>query len=362
MKKIVTIVGARPQFIKAAVVSKEIAKRVDLSEVMIHTGQHFDEKMSDIFFKQMGIAAPKYFLNINSSSHGEMTGKMIASIEQVLIEEKPDWVLLYGDTNSTLAGAIAASKLHVKIAHVEAGLRSFDMKMPEEINRILTDRVSSKLFCPTEAAKSNLIKEGFSNFSCDIVVSGDVMYDAALYFSKVKAFDPSLGELLEKTEGFVLATIHRAENTDDNDRLKQIFLGLEAVQKNMKVVMPLHPRTQKKLHELNIHPKISFLPPVGYCDMLKLLQNCRMVVTDSGGLQKEAYFFKKYCITARDQTEWVELVNHKCNMLVGASSARIEQAFLELFNKTWCECPSFYGAGNASENIADQLSMGVANG
>ena len=313
--KIVTVIGARPQFIKAAVVSRAIAAHKDIKEVIVHTGQHFDANMSDIFFEEMCIPKPDYNLNVNGLGHGAMTGQMLEKIEAVLLQEKPDWVLVYGDTNSTIAGALAAKKLHIKVAHVEAGLRSFNMDMPEEINRILTDRISDILFCPTETAVNNLKKEGYENINCRIVRNGDVMQDAALFYAG-RAERPKA----DIPEDFVLCSVHRAENTDDPERLRNIFSALEEISKTCRVVLPLHPRTKGKLSAIGYdtnNSHILFIEPVGYLEMVWMLKHCRLVMTDSGGLQKEAYFFDKYCITLRDETEWVELVKYGYNFLAG---------------------------------------------
>ena len=356
MIKVVTVIGARPQFVKAAVVSKALKNTDCIDEVIVHTGQHFDENMSDIFFEQMEIPKPHYLLNINSGGHGDMTGKMLIEIERVLLEEQPDWLLIYGDTNSTLAGALAASKLHIKIAHVEAGLRSFNMKMPEEVNRILADRVSSLLLCPTDTAKFNLLNEGYDNIDSCIEVCGDVMYDAALYYSSKESDSSEVNALLDKGTPFALATIHRAENTDDKNRLENIFTALESIHQDVEVVLPLHPRTRNKLNEVGLKPNISFVEPLGYIEMLKLLKHCELVISDCGGLQKEAFFFDKYCITARDETEWVELVNANVNFLVGADKGLLLDKYEKVKNLAFPKgVEKFYGLGNASEKIAKLL-------
>lgn len=360
--KIVTVIGARPQFIKAAAVSREIAKHPEIQEIIVHTGQHFDKNMSDIFFEEMEIPRPQYQLEINSLSHGAMTGRMLEKIEDVLLHEKPDYVMVYGDTNSTLSGALAAKKLHIKVAHVEAGLRSFNMNMPEEINRILTDRISDLLFCPTDNAVANLKKEGFDEFPCRIEKVGDVMYDAALYYSEFSANKSTIIKDLELEEnGFALCTVHRAENTDDSERLKGIFEALSEISREMAVVLPIHPRTRKILESLNytslltLHPSLKLIDPVGYFDMIELLRNTRIVLTDSGGLQKEAYFFKKPCVTLRDETEWVELVEGCFNKLCGSSPSRILQSFKVMRGKMCHADADIYGKGNASKRICDSL-------
>lgn len=348
--KIVTIIGARPQFVKAAVVSRVLAGAEGVEEIIVHTGQHFDANMSDVFFEEMCIPKPHYNLNINGLSHGAMTGQMLEKIEEVLIKEKPDWVLVYGDTNSTIAGALAAKKLHIRVAHVEAGLRSFNMDMPEEINRILTDRISDVLFCPTDTAVENLKREGFESMECRIVKNGDVMQDAALFYAD-KAKRPEVAI----PEHFVLCTVHRAENTDDPKRLAGIFSALEKISEEWPVVLPLHPRTRGKLTTLDYdfsNSKICFIEPVGYLEMVWLLKNCELVMTDSGGLQKEAYFFEKYCVTMRDETEWVELVENGFNLLAGSDCDRILRCVGELRLKDQAGFEDrLYGKGDAGEKI-----------
>ncbi len=314
--KILTVIGARPQFIKAGSVSREIIRQqqagADIQEVIVHTGQHYDANMSDVFFDEMQIPKPGYFLGIGGKSHGAMTGQMIEKIEEVLLKEKPDWLMVYGDTNSTLAGAIAASKLHIKIAHVEAGLRSFNMAMPEEVNRILTDRMSTLLFCPTQAAMDNLKTEAIDawNTSAKAILAGDVMQDGALFYKDLAQKPNSIDIGSE----FVLCTIHRAENTDDPQRLASIIDALNEIALHKKVVLPLRPRTRHILEKSDFDiSNLTIIDPVGYLNMVWLISNCSLVMTDSGGLQKEAYFFKKHCITLRDETEWVELVDAGVN-------------------------------------------------
>ncbi len=354
MIKILTIIGARPQFIKAATVSREF-KKSGIPEIVVHTGQHFDENMSDVFFKEMEIPEPRYHLEINSLGHGAMTGRMLEKIEEVLLKEKPDSVLVYGDTNSTLAGALAASKLHIPVAHIEAGLRSFDMKMPEEINRILTDRISKFLFCPTQTAVKNLEKEGFRNFDCLIEQPGDVMYDAVLFYrQKARAASTILKREHLNKNGFVLVTLHRAENTNDPERLISICTALNEIHKTLPVVMPLHPRTSSFLKSLNLQLNVNVIEPIGYFDMLSLLENCKLVLTDSGGLQKEAYFFEKFCLTLRDQTEWVELVEAGANEIVGADTEKILAGFIKNQDKI-ITSTSLYGSGNAASKIVRKL-------
>lgn len=382
--KIVTVVGARPQFIKVAAVSRAIAKHNDLlsdgqsplTEIIVHTGQHFDANMSDIFFEEMEIPRPDYHLEINSMGHGAMTGRMLEKIEEILLEEKPDYVMVYGDTNSTLAGALAAKKLHIKVIHVEAGLRSFNMRMPEEINRILTDRISDILCCPTDTAVNNLTNEGFK-LSCHpqitendprIINTGDVMQDAALFYSRFSAAKSTIVNTLElKDKKFVLCTIHRAENTDDESRLRNIFDALLEISSELPVVLPLHPRTQKIAITLGLLPgssgqehknknsKLIIIPPVGYFDMIELLKYAKIVMTDSGGLQKEAYFFKKPCITLRDETEWVELVSAGVNMLTGADKNAITDGYHKLITSDLIFPDEIYGGGKAAEALVASI-------
>jgi UDP-GlcNAc3NAcA epimerase len=353
--KVITILGARPQFVKAAVVSREL-KKSGINEVIIHTGQHFDNNMSQVFFDEMEIPTPDYNLEISGLNHGAMTGRMLEKIEEVLLKEKPDYVLVYGDTNSTLAGALAASKLHIPVVHVEAGLRSFEMKMPEEVNRILTDRISSILFCPTSTAIKNLEAEGYAKIDCKIILSGDVMYDAVQYYqSKIETNSTVIQNENLTNKPFILATLHRAENTNDPTRLKEICDAFNEINKDVKVILPLHPRTKSFLTTQGIKLNARVIDPVGYFDMLALLKNCSMVMTDSGGLQKEAYFFNKFCLTLRDQTEWVELVDAGANTLVGASKQKIVDQFKANINKTLRIQEGLYGDGHASALIAKHI-------
>jgi UDP-GlcNAc3NAcA epimerase len=344
MKKIVTILGARPQFVKAAVLSRIIKKHNNIEEIIVHTGQHFDSNMSAIFFDEMMIPKPKYNLEINSMSHGAMTGLMLLEIEKVLIEEVPDAVVVYGDTNSTIAGALAAKKMHIKVVHIEAGLRSFNMKMPEEINRIATDRISDLLSCPTETALDNLKKEGYDNLQILVEKHGDIMKDAVSYYGQFSKEKSSIiiDEKLQKNH-FVLATIHRQENTDDEKKLRSIFLGLEEIHKTHTVILPMHPRTKAVLNKLSIHPKIHIIEPVGYYDMLELLKNCSMVITDSGGLQKEAFFNKKQSIIARDETEWVELVENGFAKIVGSDTEDMINTFKKYLSSNQDFSMQLYG-------------------
>lgn len=354
MKKIITIIGARPQFIKASVVSKAIAENSAFQEIIVHTGQHFDKNMSDIFFNDLGIPQPHYQLDINGSTHGKMTGAMLVEIEAILLKEKPDAVMVYGDTNSTLAGALAASKLHIPLIHIEAGLRSFNMSMPEEINRILTDQISSILFCPTNTAITNLQQENFQNKSCSIFNVGDVMQDSALLFRTLakKPFNESFLD-----QPYILATLHRAENTDDLERLRNIIKALNHThQAIMPVVLPLHPRTKNIINQHNIELNVHTIEPVGYLEMIWLLENTSLVITDSGGVQKEAFFFTKPCVTTREQTEWVELIEKKANILAGADYAKIIDAVQYMLGKKISDPDQLYGGGQASLNIVKHLN------
>ena len=355
--KIVTILGARPQFIKAGSVSREIDQLVkngvDIKEVIVHTGQHYDVNMSDVFFDEMQIPKPDYFLGIGGNSHGAMTGQMIEKIEEILVKERPDWVMVYGDTNSTLAGAIAASKLHIKIAHIEAGLRSFNIHMPEEINRILTDRISSILFCPTQVAVDNLNNEGFNNWTNNVkvVLSGDVMQDGAIFYKDLaqKPID------IKVFDDFILSTIHRAENTDDSFKLSDIIYALNTIAKEKQVILPLHPRTKGILEKGNYDTsKLTIIDPVGYLNMVWLIDHCSLVMTDSGGLQKEAFFFAKPCITMREETEWTELVDNGFNQIVGTDKKSILEEYSKP-SKVLNYDMNLYGSGKASRTILEKI-------
>lgn len=356
--KILTIIGARPQFVKAATISRAISKTEGVEEVIVHTGQHFDANMSDIFFTEMDIPFPRFNLDIHSLGHGGMTGRMLEAIEKIILEEKPDVVLVYGDTNSTLAGALAARKLHVKVGHVEAGLRSFNMQMPEEVNRILTDRISDFLYCPTENAVQNLRLEGFDNFGSEVLMAGDVMYDAALYYARFSGERSGLDPTLLRGD-YVLCTLHRAENTDDPMRLKAFAEALNQIHKKERVILPLHPRTSSKIKSFGIDLQVEVIDPVGYFSMIELLKNCRLVMTDSGGLQKEAYFFGKNCVTLRDQTEWVELVEKGYNILAKAATDDVLAKYAEMrFRKNDFGQP-LYGDGKTAEKIVEHLKQRV---
>lgn len=358
--KIVTIIGARPQFIKAAVVSRSFKSFPKINEVIIHTGQHYDNNMSKIFFDELDIQAADYNLKVGGGSHGQNTGRMIERIEAVLIKEEPDYVLVYGDTDSTLAGALAATKLHIPIGHIEAGLRSFDKRMPEEINRLITDHVSNTLFVPTSTAITNLNNEGIVD---GIHQVGDVMFDAALFFGKkAKKSSTILSKLTLASKSYCLATVHRQENTDDEIRLKGILAGF--AKSKEKIILPLHPRTKRKVRDLGfaMPPNITVIDPVGYLDMVTLEMNSRIILTDSGGVQKEAFFHKIPCITLRDQTEWIELLEVGANVLVGADTDSIVSEILKLSaSNDEFITPSdslIYGDGTAGETIARFFSYG----
>ena len=356
--KIVSVIGARPQFIKAAVVSRALKLKGNITEVLIHTGQHFDSNMSDVFFEEMGIPRPRYNLGIGGGFHGAMTGAQLTETERLLLKEQPDWVLVYGDTNSTLAGALAAAKLQIPLAHVEAGLRSFNRAMPEEINRVLTDHISTLLFAPTEAAMQNLAHEGIEPPRCFLV--GDVMFDAVCVFGDLASQKSSVLESLGLTAGnFVLSTVHRAENTDDLDRLKVILSALETISETLRVVWPMHPRTRKQIetHRLacNLRSGVCLIDPLGYLDMLMLERNAALIATDSGGVQKEAFFCSVPCVTLRNETEWVELVETGWNRLAPPTdSAQVVSAMLGALG-TKGQNIKPYGDGDAGNRIADIL-------
>jgi UDP-GlcNAc3NAcA epimerase len=350
--KILTVVGARPQFVKAAVVSRAFKElRPDVQELLVHTGQHYDSNMSEVFFEELDIPRPGHNLGVGGGTHGQNTGRMLEKLEDLMLIEKPDWVLVYGDTDSTLAAGLAASKLHIRVAHIEAGLRSFNRRMPEEINRILTDHVSTLLFTPTELASKNLINEGISSKKIHMV--GDVMCDAAAFY-KQRARKPAWFDALsvEPLE-FVLCTIHRAENTDEPKHMQGILRGLEDAR--LPVILPLHPRTRGKLKQMGmaLPGNVHGVEPVGYLEMIWLEENCKLVATDSGGVQKEAYFAKKYCVTLRGETEWVELVDAGLNSIVGSDPTKIAEAVCAVGQ--FVSETDLYGNGTAAEKIVASI-------
>lgn len=363
IKKIVSIIGARPQFIKASVVSSAIAQTPTLPEVLVHTGQHFDVNMSDVFFAELGMRAPQYNLDIHGGTHGAMTGRMLAQVEQVLLTEKPDAVLVYGDTNSTLAGALAAVKLHIPVAHVEAGLRSFNMKMPEEVNRTLTDRISHWLFTPTEEASRHLAAEGVEHARIHQV--GDVMYDVALHHGERAAgrTDGALERLGLKRGGYVLATVHRAENTDVPERLDAIMRALAQIGAEIPVILPLHPRTRGVLEAQGdlraLAQQIRFVDPLGYLDMVELEQAAALIATDSGGVQKEAFFHKVPCVTLRDETEWTELVAAGWNHLTPPTDKDVIVSAIRAALGSQGKAVQPYGTGDAAVQIAERLRTDI---
>lgn len=355
MSEIITVVGARPQFIKAAAVSRQFQEK-GINEAIIHTGQHFDENMAEIFFREMQIPLPKYNLDIHSLPHGAMTGRMLEEIEKVLVLEKPKAVVVFGDTNSTLAGSLAASKLHVPVAHIEAGLRSFNMKMPEEINRILTDRISDTLFCPNEIAVQNLLNEGFGKFHAEICNCGDVMYDAALFYSEISESTSAILNILKlRNKPYILVTLHRQENTDDLTILGKLVETLNILSEEYRIVLPMHPRTRKIIENESIPLAFAPIEPVGYFDMIELIKNCSFVITDSGGLQKESYFFGKHCIVIRNETEWTELVDLGYNFLAGTEQNNILNAVNILKNLHIPFHKKPFGNGDAAKKIAARI-------
>lgn len=377
MFKIVTIIGARPQIIKAAAISRAIKNNYSdkLSEIIVHTGQHYDDSMSQVFFDELGIPAPHYNLNVGSASHGRQTAAMISGIEEILVKEQPGAIVLYGDTNSTLAGAVAASKIHVPVVHIEAGLRSFNKRMPEEINRIMCDHASTLLFSPTSTGLDNLVKEGFKTgnqgpYNADnplIYHCGDVMFDNSLYFSKVAETktDIMTRHRLKKNE-FILATIHRNNNTDEPPRLNALFETLNQISEShhRQVILPLHPRTAKLLNthlDAGLYDKIKnnnkfiIAPPASFLEMVALEKNCFMVMTDSGGVQKEAFYFHKPCIILRPETEWVELVECGSAIVADADKNRILEAYQKLSGNEALNFPQYYGDGRAAEFICSEI-------
>jgi UDP-GlcNAc3NAcA epimerase len=362
MKKIITVLGARPQFIKASVVSSTISSLAAIEEILIHTGQHFDDNMSAVFFEELAMPKPRYHLEIHGGAHGQMTGRMLERIEQVLLTEKPDVVMVYGDTNSTLAGALAAVKLHIPVVHVESGLRSGNMKMPEEVNRVLTDHISKLLFTPTESASRNLQREGIEEIN--IVQTGDVMYDVALkHGALLNERGRAIARLGITPSKYALVTIHRAENTDNLNRLETIVKGIFELSRNLSVVWPLHPRTRVALQRINLLSQVPnwlrLIEPVGYLDMMQLEKYAAVIVTDSGGVQKEAFFHRVPCVTLRQETEWTELIESGWNRLVDTSSSKeITIQCLSAIGRIGMNI-SPYGEGRASEIIASRLMQGI---
>ena len=375
--KIVTVIGARPQIIKAAALSRAIKNNFSnvINEVIVHTGQHYDENMSQVFFDELGIPQPNYNLRIGSASHGRQTALMVEGIEEILLEEKPDYLVLYGDTNSTLAGAIAASKIHIPIVHIEAGLRSFNKKMPEEINRIMCDHSSTLLFSPTQTGFNNLLREGFSAntkmpFTADnpgVFHCGDVMFDNSLFFKDV-TLDKSkiLTDNELQARNFILATIHRNNNTDEPERLNAIFSSILRISEDfeIEVVLPLHPRTSKLLEKnldsdlyekIQQSKKLKLIPPVSFLDMIALESNCKLIMTDSGGVQKEAYFFEKPCIILRSETEWKEIVEEGTAIVVNADENKIFAAYDYFSEYEGMSFPSIFGDGKAAEFICETM-------
>lgn len=364
--KIVTVVGARPQFIKAAAVSRAIESfrrhnpGFNLREVIIHTGQHYDHNMSQVFFDELDIPRPDYNLGIGSGTHGWQTGRMLELVEDVLFKEQPDYVLVYGDTNSTLAGALAAAKLHLPVAHVEAGLRSFNRKMPEEINRLLTDHISSLLFCPTPAAVKNLELEGITQ---GVYRVGDVMFDSILYYKqRLESQISTLQTMGLMPEGFALATVHRAENTDEPQNLKEIFAAFTEIARELPVIVALHPRTRKNLavYGIGAGAGVRLTEPLSYLQMIELECQARIILTDSGGVQKEAFFAGKPCLTLRNETEWVETVENGANILCGTSREKIIKGY-NLVKKQGYRpvIRNFYGNGNTAKEIINHLLKGT---
>ena len=372
MIKIVTIIGARPQIIKAAALSRAIKNNFSdkIKEVIVHTGQHYDENMSQVFFDELGIPSPDYNLGVGSGRHGSQTAKMIEGIEEILIQENPDYLVVYGDTNSTLAGAIAASKIHIPIAHIEAGLRSFNKAMPEEINRICCDHCSTMLFSPTPTGYKNLINEGFNPenkkpFTADnpgIYHCGDVMYDNSLFFGSTDNRQRTT-DIYQKDD-YILCTIHRNNNTDEPKRLNAIISALIKLSEEKDIIIPLHPRT-KKLLNVNLdsatydtfinNSRIHITEPVSFLEMISLEKNASLVLTDSGGVQKEAYFFKKPCIIMRSETEWKEIVEVGAAIIADANEERIIEAYHHFKDNDTIEFPEIFGDGNAAEFICNEL-------
>ena len=357
MKKIISVVGARPQFIKAAMISQELRKNQKYKELVLHTGQHYDANMSDIFFQDLPIPQPNFFLQVGSKDHGEQTALMLEKIEKILMRERPDYLLVYGDTNSTLAGALAAAKLHIPIAHIESGLRSFNVKMPEEINRKITDHLSTLLFCPTQSAVNNALREGISKDKLFLV--GDVMYDAALYAENLKLKSNLLDKLNVEKKSYILVTIHRAENTDDPVRLKILLESLLKLTKKYTLIFPVHPRTKMAIEKNGLLDTVpssfKLIAPVSYLVMCTLEKYARLIITDSGGIQKEAYFYQTPCITVRDETEWTELLETGCNTLCVSKKFSVLPTLVDNCIDKQSNYSELYGDGNAAPKIAKYL-------
>ena len=349
--KLLTIVGARPQFVKAAAFSFYLKQYNQFQEVIVHTGQHYDANMSEIFFDQLGIPKPDYRLESGGKAHGEMTGYQLATIEKILLEEQPDWVIVYGDTNSTLAGALAAAKIHIPIAHIEAGLRSFNMHMPEEVNRILTDRLSTLLFCPSQTAVDHLNNEGYKTFNSTVKMVGDIMFDA------LKLFSSTIENTKPNELPFALCTLHRAENTDNIECLKELCDSLNAIAEELQIILPLHPRTKKRIADVGIilNTNIRVLEPLSYVDFINYMKHSEFVISDSGGIQKEAYFLHKNCIVLREETEWTELIESKNNILTGTSKEKIIQAFKNRKSLNQDFSKPIYGNGKTADLIIKTL-------
>jgi UDP-GlcNAc3NAcA epimerase len=374
MIKILTIIGARPQIIKAAAISRVISTHFasQIQELIVHTGQHYDENMSEVFFTELGIPKPYYNLNVGSSSHAVQTAAIMQGIESIIQDENPHGVIIYGDTNSTIAAALAAVKIHIPIFHIEAGLRSYNKSMPEEVNRVLSDHISTLLFCPTNTAVKNLVKEGFSteNFSPPSIDNphvyqcGDIMYDNSLFYAALS--DEKSTVLNDEKSKFILVTIHRDSNTDSKSRLTGIFEALLYIQHvtGYKIILPIHPRTKKMmqvnldqgiLNEIEVNTSFKLIPPAGFLDIIALEKNAELIITDSGGLQKEAYFFKKPCVILRSETEWVEIVENGNALIADADKDQIVSASNSLLSQKEYTYPLFFGDGNASYFIVDKI-------
>lgn len=378
MKKIVTIIGARPQIIKSSALSRAVQNEFkdQIEELIVHTGQHYDDNMSEVFFREMGIPLPNYNLKVGSGTHGDMTAKMMSGLEDIFLKEKPDAVVIYGDTNSTLAGALAAVKIHIPIIHIEAGLRSWNKRMPEEVNRITADHCSTILFTPTDSGLKNLVAEGFDTSNSGkadvnhpfVYKCGDIMYDNSLYFSSISDEKSTiLSKLGLEANRYILSTVHRDSNTDSPEKLQAIFRSffhLLEKYSDLSLVLPLHPRTRNKIEtnlgeelkrQLESSSRLKLIPPAGFLDIIALEKNARLIVTDSGGLQKEAFFFEKPCVILRPETEWVEIVENGNAVVADADEARIIEGFELLMNKTDYTYPAFYGDGKAAQFICNSI-------